>query len=272
MTETRFCPQCGKSVSATDRFCGACGASLTPGAMPAPQPTKPEAPARRGRRVVAASLVGAALILGVATFAIFGFAVATSPSQAESHLPGPGEAGSAPATDTPVPPANIPGDAAFALDPTVAVMDLDVIAWHFSPAEPDFIDMPTLMSELDYDPANDLTQLSFVCQSDREAPIFYVLLVAPSFTEAESVDIAIGDTSSEPLYLRLGDLYASGASAPAIDWDARILFAEIDQMALAPLFEAPSLTVVSGARAWRMGTTDMGEAASAFLGACWGDK
>lgn len=50
MTEMQFCPQCGKPVAPTDRFCGACGASLAPGALPERPPTKPETPSGRQRR------------------------------------------------------------------------------------------------------------------------------------------------------------------------------------------------------------------------------
>ena len=292
MTEPRFCPQCGKPFIDSDRFCGACGATLPLAAMPAPQPAKPQVPTGHSRRVMAVSLVATGLILAVALLAYIGKGGLTPPPATGSAVAEHPNSGSAAAPTSPsitageVPATDVAGkppaeNSAAAGDATVshtdkpagAVMDLSVIAWHFSPPEPELVDMPTLMSELDYDPANDLTQLAFVCQPDKQAPRFYILLVAPSFTEAKSVAIAIhSNDASAPLRLTLADLYASGASEPAINWDSRILYAPVDQMALAPLFEAPSLTVVSGGRAWRMGTPNFAEAVSAFLAACWGER
>lgn len=268
MTEGRFCPTCGKPVLPEERFCGACGANLASDPVPETHAAKPEKPARRGKWVLASSLAGIALFLGVAAISYLEAGASTPPAVAVSDpVSNPEAAVEAPRANvstTPVPVTDAP---------VHPVMEINVIAWHFSPPEPTFIDLPSLMSEIDYDPANDLTQLTFVCQPDAAAPVFYVLIAAPGFTEAETIDIAISfDDDVEPLRLTLEDLYASGAGAPAIDWDARILYAPADQMALAPLFEAPSLTVVAGDRAWRMGTAGMGEAASAFLGACWGER
>ncbi len=205
MTEPRFCPQCGKPVIDSDRFCGACGATLPLAAMSVPQPAKPRTPTGHRRRAMAVSLVATGLILAAALLAYFGKGVPTPPPPTVptvAEYPNSGSAvaptsatsaaGEVPATDVAdKPPAENSATAGVAAvshtdKPARAVMDLSVIAWHFSPPEPELVDMPTLMSELDYDPANDLTQLAFVCQPDKQAPRFYILLVAPSFTEAKS--------------------------------------------------------------------------------------
>ena len=59
---TNYCPQCGRAVSADERFCPACGTSLAGEAPPPPPSTA--APSRMPMVLIALAAIGVLLIVG----------------------------------------------------------------------------------------------------------------------------------------------------------------------------------------------------------------